>query len=368
MEVNKPIRVAQIVGKWVGGGVEAVIMNYYRNIDRTKIQFDFICDDDSTNIPYDEIEKLGGNVILIPPYQKIFKYHKKLKKILKEGNYKIVHSHINTLSVFSLYAAKCAGVPVRIAHSHSTTNKKEKKKNIIKIMLRPFAKLFATNYMACTEHAGRWMFGNKEFERKNVTILNNAIDVENFKFNEFIRKDVRNKLNINDDTVVVGHIGRFVEQKNHEFLIDVFNEYHKHNNNSILLLVGQGPLMKEIEDKVHELKIEENVLFLGQRSDVNELYQAMDIFLFPSLYEGLGMVAVEAQVAGCACICSTEVPIAAKISNNIEFIDLNENVSVWIDKIKLCEKNSRTASIDIDLFDINKESPKLVEFYEEACK
>ena len=126
---QEPIRIAQVIGKWVGGGVEAVVMNYYRHIDKSKIQFDFICDEDSTSIPYEEIEKLGGKVILIPPYQKLFRYHKELKRILKEGNYKIVHSHINTLSVFSLFAAKCAKVPVRIAHSHSTTNKKEKKKN-----------------------------------------------------------------------------------------------------------------------------------------------------------------------------------------------------------------------------------------------
>lgn len=131
-EQDSPIRIAQIIGKWLGGGVESVVMNYYRHIDRSKIQFDFICDEDSTNIPYDEINSLGGKVILIPPYQKVIKYHNELKKVLKDGNYKIVHSHINTLSVFSLWAAKSAGVPVRIAHSHSTTNKKEKKKNLLK--------------------------------------------------------------------------------------------------------------------------------------------------------------------------------------------------------------------------------------------
>lgn len=129
LEQDSPIRIAQIIGKWLGGGVESVVMNYYRHIDKSKIQFDFICDEDSTNIPYDEINSLGGKVILIPPYQKVIRYHKELKKVLKENNYQIVHSHINTLSVFSLWAAKSAGVPVRIAHSHSTTNKKEKEFN-----------------------------------------------------------------------------------------------------------------------------------------------------------------------------------------------------------------------------------------------
>ena len=275
MRDDEPVRVAQIMGKWVGGGVESVVMNYYRYIDRTKIQFDFICDDDSTNIPYEEIEKLGGKVILIPPYQKVFKYHNKLKKILKEGPYKIVHSHINTLSVFSLFAAKCAGVPVRIAHSHSTTNKKEKKKNLLKQLLRPFSELFATDYMCCSELAGRWLFGDKEYDKGNVYLLNNAIDLDKFKYNETLRKKKRKELGIKDDTLVIGHIGRFVAQKNHDYLIDIFNEIHKKNNNSVLLLAGQGPLMEEIKNKVNDLNLDDNVKFLGQRNDANELYRIL---------------------------------------------------------------------------------------------
>ena len=136
---DETIKVAQIIGKWIGGGVESIVMNYYKNIDHNKIQFDFFCDEDSTDIPYKEIEQLGGKVILIPPYQKIFKYHKELKKELIKGKYTIVHSHINTLSVFSLWAAKSAKVPVRIAHSHSTTNPKEKKKNMLKQLLKLFS-------------------------------------------------------------------------------------------------------------------------------------------------------------------------------------------------------------------------------------
>ncbi len=357
---NKPIRVAQIIGKWLGGGVESVVMNYYRHIDRSKIQFNFICDEDSTNIPYEEIEKLGGKVILIPPYQKIFKYHKKLKKILKEGNYKIVHSHINTLSVFSLFAAKCAGVPVRIAHSHSTTNKKEKKKNLVKQILRPFSKVFATDYMACTEHAGRWLFGNKEYDNGNVYLLNNAIDLDKFKYDEKLRKEKRKELNIKEDTLVIGHVGRFVEQKNHRFLIDIFNEVHKQNKNSVLLLIGQGPLMDEMKQKVDSLGISDSVKFLGQRKDVSELYNAMDLFLFPSLYEGLGMVLIEAQANGLPCIASTEVPKIADISNNVQFYNLNDSIDIWlknsdIKRFKFIRKNC--------IYDIKKEAEKLEKYY-----
>ena len=224
MKKEEPIRVAHIIGKWLGGGVEAVVMNYYRHIDRKKIQFDFLCDEDSTNIPYEEIEQLGGRVILIPPYQKVFKYQKELIRIFKENNYKIVHSHINTLSVFPLRAAKKAGVKVRIAHSHSTTNKKEWKKNLLKQVLRPFSKVYATDYMCCSELAGRWLFGDKAYNSKKVYLLNNAIDLDKFKYNESLRKKKRKELGISDDTLVIGHIGRFIAHKNHTFLIDIYIE------------------------------------------------------------------------------------------------------------------------------------------------
>lgn len=279
---EEPIRIAQIIGKWLGGGVEAVVMNYYRHIDHSKVQFDFICDDDSTNIPYDEIEKLGGKVILIPPYQKVFKYQKELRRVLRDGKYKIVHSHINTLSVFPLYAAKKVGVPVRIAHSHSTTNKKEWKKNLLKQVLRPFSKKYATNYMCCSELAGRWLFGDKTYDEGKVYLLNNAIDLDKFKYDKKIRDKKRKELGINEDTLVIGHIGRFVAQKNHTFLIDIFNQFHKKEKNSILLLAGQGPLQEEIKNKVRELGLDDSVRFLGQRNDANELYQAFDVFLLPS--------------------------------------------------------------------------------------
>ena len=285
--VDKKIIVAHIMGKWNGGGVESVVMNYYMNIDRNKIQFHFLCDEDSTDISYEEIEKLGGKVIVIPPYQKLFKYQKELYRIFKENNYKIIHSHINALSVFPLRIAKKAGVPIRIAHSHSTSNKKEWKKNILKMILRPFSKLYANNYFACTEYAGKWLFGEKVVERKELNVINNAIDLKKFEFNENTREDLRKELGIKEDVLVIGHVGRFMKQKNHEFLIDVFEKAIKQDDNIYLILVGQGPLEDKIKEMAKEKGIEDKILFLGQRNDVNKLYQAMDIFVLPSLYEGL---------------------------------------------------------------------------------
>ena len=330
---EEPIRIAQIVGKWIGGGVEAVVMNYYRHLDHSKIQFDFICDDDSTNIPYDEIEKLGGKVILIPPYQKVFKYQRELRRVLRDGKYKIVHSHINTLSVFPLYAAKKVGVPVRIAHSHSTTNKKEWKKNLLKQVLRPFSKKYATNYMCCSELAGRWLFGDKAYDEGKVYLLNNAIDLDKFKYDKKIKDKKRKELGIKEDTIVIGHIGRFVAQKNHTFLIDIFNQFHKKEKNSILLLAGQGPLQEEIKNKVRELGLDDSVRFLGQRNDANELYQVFDVFLLPSLYEGLPVVGVEAQASGLLCFLSDDMTKETKVLDSTVFMSLSNTAEEWTDEI-----------------------------------
>ena len=373
MKNQEPIRIAQIIGKWLGGGVESVVMNYYRHIDRTKIQFDFICDEDSTNIPYDEIEQLGGRVILVPPYQKVFEYQKDLIKIFKDNNYKIVHSHLNTLSVFPLRAAKKAGVPVRIAHSHSTTNKKEWKKNLLKQILRPFSKVYATDYMCCSELAGRWLFGNKEYDKGNVYLLNNAIDLDKFKYDEQLRNKKRKELNIKDDTLVIGHVGRFVEQKNHRFLIDIFNEVHKQKENSILLLVGQGPLMEEMKEKVKTLGIKDSVKFLGQRNDINELYQVFDVFCLPSLYEGLPVVGIEAQATGLLCVLSDDMTKETKVLNETEFLSLKQSASVWAKiilnkQLMLLDKNNTTKKMSAVGYDINIESFKLEKIYKKLIK
>lgn len=367
METKEPIRVASVIGRYIGGGVEAVTINYYRNIDKNKVQLDFICDEDSTNIPYEEIEKMGGKVIIIPSYSKPFKYHKALKRVLKEGNYKIIHSNINTLSVFSLFAAKCAGVPVRIAHSHSTTNKKEKKKNLMKQVLRPFSKVFATDYMCCSELAGRWLFGNKEYDKGNVYLLNNAIDLDKFKYNESLRKKKRKELGIKDDTLVIGHIGRFVAQKNHDFLIDIFNEIHKKNNNSILLLAGQGPLMEDIKNKVKDLNLDDSVKFLGQRNDANELYQAFDVFLLPSLYEGLPVVGVEAQAAGLLCYLSDDMTKETKVLDITKFMSLDNTPKEWadniLDDVKKYKRIDTSKEMTAKNFNIKEEAKKLEEYY-----
>ena len=364
-EQKKPIIVAQIMGKWVGGGVESVIMNYYRHLDHSKVQFDFICDEDSTRIPYDEIKKLGGRVFLVPKYQNLPKYLKALEKLFKENQYRIVHSNINTLSVFPLYAAKKAGVPIRISHSHSTSNPKEWKRNLIKNILRPFSKRYATDYFACSELAGRYLFGNKAFDRGEVKIIHNAIDIEKFKFDEVARKKLRKELGIKDSTVVIGHVGRFVQQKNHTFLVDVFKEYHKKNPDSKLLLVGSGPLEDEIKKKVEKLDLKDSVFFLGQRDDINKLYSVMDVFCLPSLYEGLPVVGVEAQAAGLPTIFSNRISKEVIVSSYAKNVSIKDT-GFYIKKINKATRNikkQRSYATVFEYMDINNEVSTLEKIY-----
>lgn len=194
---------------------------------------------------------------------------------------------MNTLSPFSLYAAKLSGVPVRSFHNHSTAGKGEFKKNCLNYALKPFAKCFATKYCACGNYAGKWLFGKTTFDSGKITVFKNAIDLTKFKFNQDIRKKLRYELNV-EDQLVVGHIGRFCKQKNHEFLIKVFEKIHEIKQNSVLDLFGVWELEEEIKNLVHQKKIDDCVKFLGKRNDCNELYQAMDVFVLPSNYEGLG--------------------------------------------------------------------------------
>lgn len=354
-------------------------MNYYKNIDRTKIQFDFIIDNDSTNTNlYDEVKSLGGEVILCPPYQRLHKYNKFLFKLFKEKQYKIVHSNINTLSVFPLRIAKKVGVPIRIAHSHSTSNPKEKKKNFIKNLLRPFSKKYANAYFACSELAGRYLFGDKCFEEGKVILINNAIDLGAFKFNQEVRDKKKNEIaqeypntNINKETLIIGNIGRMVAQKNQTFLIDIFNEVHKQNKNSVLLLIGQGPLQEELIKEAKTLNLQDCILFLGQRNDVNELYQAMDLFCLPSLYEGLPVVGVEAQANGLLCEFSDSMTKETKVLDTTRFISIDESAKKWADlmlkdykgfirkdaKEEMTEKNF---NIEIERRKLEKEYLRLV--------
>ncbi|MBP3444976.1 MAG: glycosyltransferase family 1 protein [Bacilli bacterium] len=362
---KKPVKIVQILGFMDSGGIESSVMNYFRNLDKERFIVDFIVCEGSTLPQKREIESKGSKIYIVPHYKYIFKYIKEVRKILKTNKYDIVHAQMNSLSIFPLYCAYKENIGIRICHSHSTANSKEWKKNIIKNILKPFSKVYATDYFACSEHAGKWLYGKNIVKNKKFYIVNNAVDMNKFLFNNKKRKEIRRKLNINDD-YVIGHIGRFMPQKNHKFLIEVLYEIKKELNDVKLLLIGDGKLEKEIRRKVVNLKLEDNVIFLGVTDHVNDYLQAMDIFAFPSLYEGLGMVAVEAQINNLYVLASTEVPVEAQISNKIDFLNLNKYL--WKQRIidlKESRKNEFIELSNYKSFDIYNQTRKLEKKYEE---
>ena len=236
-----------------------------------------------------------------------------------------------------------------------------------KLIKATFSKKYATNYMCCSELAGRWLFGDKTYDEGKVYLLNNAIDLDKFKYDKKIRDKKRKELGIKEDTIVIGHIGRFVAQKNHTFLIDIFNQFHKKEKNSILLLAGQGPLQEEIKNKVRELGLDDSVRFLGQRNDANELYQAFDVFLLPSLYEGLPVVGVEAQASGLLCFFSDDMTKETKVLDSTVFMSLSNTAEEWTGEILTNLKDYKRINTKNEVsdngFDIEVEARKLEKYY-----
>ena len=362
---KKPIRVLQIIGDVVGGGVEQVILNYYRHIDRNEVQFDFVLHNGALKSYVDNIESLGGKVYKITPYKSNpVKTVLEMYKIMK-GSYQIVHSNMNALSVFPLFAAYLAGVPVRILHNHSTDTKAEPLRTFVKHLLRPFARLLANEYWACSKLAGEWMYGKQAVADGRVTIINNAIDLKQFAFDEVKRNKLRKELGL-QDCFVIGHVGRFMKQKNHDFLVDIFAEVVKKQDNAKLLLIGDGPLREQIENKVKTLGLNEKVIFTGVRSDVADLYNAMDVFVLPSFYEGLPVVGVEVQANGLPFLCSSNVTKEILISDRIGLVELEKGAKAWAEKIlAFSEKKRIVASNDISQsgFDIEVEAEKMEKRY-----
>ena len=338
-------------------------MNYYRNIDRTKIQFDFLTHRQEDGAYDEEIRSLGGKIFKAPRlmpqnYPKYFKFMKKF--FIEHPEYQIIHSHIDAMSSFPLRAAKKANIKTRIAHSHSSKLDKDLKLPI-KYLSKKMLPKYANNYFACGDRAGKFLFKNKNFK-----IINNAIELSKFEFNEETRKNVREKLDINKEALVIGHVGRYIYIKNQSFLIDLLKKVLKKNSNSYLLLVGSGPDEETLKNKVKELDIEDKVKFLINRADVDELYQAMDCFVMPSLFEGLPVVGVEAQASGLPCLFSNKISKEVMMTGNAKMIELDNNAEKWADEIiLLSKKRNENAIIELTQFnyDVKTEAKKLMHTY-----
>lgn len=330
------IKVLHVIGKRPKGGIGTFLINMHSNIDASKVQFEYLINAAISTGEFDQkVKALGGNVYVLPEltYKNTFKYLNELNKFFKEHNdYKIIHVHSVNIGLFNFLQANKYGIKHRIAHSHSTKYSNNLINGIRNFFLQMPINKLANIYFACGIEAGNFLFGKKCVKNGQVYIANNAINPQKFRFNRTLRGKVRNNLDINGK-FVIGHVGAFLPQKNHTFLIDVFNDIQKKNKQAMLLLVGTGDLENQIRDKVQRLKLEESVVFLGSRNDVNELMQAFDVFLLPSLFEGVPLVGIEAQAAGLKCIMSDSITKEIKITELAEFISLATPPKEWANKV-----------------------------------
>lgn len=328
-------KVLYFVDRLRHGGIQQLIVEIMKKMDEEKVEIDLLIFDDGQAYPLEDVVKgLGIQVFKLDawiwtPFDYI-KQMRNLNQFFREHHdYKVVHMHSSSKNFMVLKYAKKYGINIRIAHSHNIGfQSKNRIKILIGDLLKKPLKKYATHYFACSKLAGKWLFGDSE-----VKIIHNAVDYEKFKFNQQRRDELRKELGI-ENSLVIGNVGRFTNQKNHTFLVDIFYEVHQKNENAVLMLVGIGEKEQEIRDKVEKLGLTDCVKFMGFCNNTNELFWCMDVFLMPSLYEGLPVVGVEAQCTGLPCFMSKDVITdEVKIAENVKFIELAKSPKEWAEII-----------------------------------
>lgn len=366
------IKVALILGKVHSGGKKNLVMEYYRHIDRTKIQFDFICDNDSNSIPEEEIKKLGGRVYKIVPYQNFIGNIRDLVKIFKENQYDVVHAWNSMMNVFPMIIAKYSGIHVRISESLSMANKKEAK-TYIKYALRPFSCICSNYFIACGVDCGKFQFGSNAYNNGKIAIFKTVINTQANTYNSSLREETRKKHNW-QDKVIYGFIARFLKQKNPIFVIDIFYEIQKIQNNAVLVTIGFGELEEAMMLKAERLGISDKICNLGRREDIKQFYNAFDAFLLPSLYEGLPVVGLESQSSGLPIFFSTEITSEAAACEMAHYISLDTPASEWAREIikttnsNMSIRRSYAEEMALAGFDSNSEALRLQDYYINAVK
>lgn len=352
------IRILQVIGSLGWAGVEAVVMNYYRNVDRTNVQFDFITCSEKPERYDNEIQQMGGKIHRLPSRSRHpLAYMRGLRQVIKGNGYKIVHIHQNSASMaMDGIVAKMCRVPVVIGHSHNT------RCNVMwqHYMFKPLVNHVLTHRFACSEAAGEWIFGN----RKDVVLVNNAIDSLKYHFCKDLRERKRSELGL-QNKFVVGFVGRLHEQKNPFRLLEIFKSTLEIKQNCQLLLIGGGNLSCSLKEKCAKWGISDKVSFLGVRTDVSELMMAMDVFLMPSLYEGMPVVIVEAQASGLPCVISENIP-TPNLTGKVKIVPLSEENKKWVNKLLAYEDFFREDATEMIIrgnYDIVHEARKLQLFY-----
>lgn len=369
-----PIRVLHVVTQMNRNGLENRIMDIYRNIDRSKVQFDFMTNRMEEGQFDEEIKSLGGKVYhmsRISP-RTFVKYLGELNTFFAEHKeYKVVHAHLNTLSTWPLHAAKKAGVPVRIAHSRNSSMDFN-----LKALYKGFSKLFineqATDRFACSKSAGVWLFGEKQVKKDSFYVVPNAIQLDKFIYSDVNRQRIRKEFSMAEAELAVVCVARFSKQKNHAFLIKVFEEIHKMQPNSKLYLIGAGELEAEIRNDVNSRTLDKSVVFVGSRSDIGQVLQGMDIFLFPSFYEGFGTVIIEAQCSYLPMIASDTIPSETKLCDCVEFMSIKDEPRRWAEKaiemVNTIARKDNSNLIRSEGYDIRESYTWMENFYIEKYK
>lgn len=353
------IRVLHVFHEMSNGGIEHFVMNYYRHIDRTRVQFDFLVSVETPGYFDDEIDQLGGKIYHAYPFEKNpAKNFLHIAKIVKDNGYQIIHRHTGSaFGYFDLRAAHFGGAKHLIMHSHNN-----QAGNLFVHVLSKYLLRIPCEKLACSDEAGKWLFG----ENSKYQIINNAISTQNFVFSLSERQKYRNLYGIGDK-FVVGHVGRLENQKNHKFLLKIFKSILDKKKNSILVLVGDGSLMEEIKNEATHLGIIENILFLGSQKETAKIYNMFDVFVLPSIYEGFGITLLEAQINGLSCFTSaTVVPDTVNITGNVKYISLKVDSEKWAEEIIQSSERKNIALSDIKNagFDIEKNAKQLCSYYE----
>ena len=363
------VRVLHYIGSLQIGGSQALVMEWYRKIDRTKMQFDFVTFPEERKGSYDEVERMGGRVFVCPRYSGFnhFEFVKWWSDFLEEHpEYRIVHGHIYSCASIYMPVVKKHG-RIAIAHSHSTSNGKGFA-SVVKAVLQLPIRHIANYMFSCSDLAGIWLYGKKAVKKPNYRMIPNCVDCRRFAFSEEIREDVRKELGIGEKAFVVGHVGRFHESKNHEFLVRVFVEILKQRPDAMLLLVGDGDLLEPTKTLCGELGITDHVIFTGAQLEPDRYYQAMDLFLFPSVWEGLPVSVVEAQANGLPCLLSDTITKDVWLTDLVTYETLEKDAKHWAgEAVKFAGKTREPIGGNelekLKGFDSNQVVADLQEFY-----
>lgn len=369
----EPLRVLMLFTNMNRGGAESMVMSYFRHINRSKVVFDFLVHRKERGAYEDEIESLGGHIYRMRPFHPLsfHQYKKDIRLFFDEHpEFKVVHGHCSELGYFVYQEANRRHLPVIIAHAHNAHALFDLKWPF-RTWFKHRMRRYLTHGFTCGEDASRWLFGNKL--AASAILQRNAIDTQLYHYHEENRQELRERIGIEDETLLIGHVGRFNRQKNHDFIVKVFSEVVKQYPNTRLLLVGQGELESQVREQVERLGLSEQVIFAGIRGDVPQLLQAMDVMLFPSFMEGLSLSMVEAQCAGLPILASDTIPSEVAMTDLVTFKSLSESPCDWaVALLEICQRSISREQYSEQIasagYDIRANARWLQEFYLSAVK